>query len=117
MDRVEWTPDDLVFSRQLDTDHRKLFDQLEQVRQTLEPSGPSSQFGFYLWRLSKGLSIHFGSEERLMRECRYPAMKWHKRQHDAGRNKMARLLGAARSGGVAVRAGALEELAQWLKEH
>jgi hemerythrin len=117
MNRVEWTPDDLVYSRQLDGDHRKLFDRLEQVRQTLEPSGPSSRLGFHLWRLSKDLSIHFSSEERLMREYRYPAMQWHQRQHAAGRNKMGRLLVTLRTGAADGRAGALDDLAQWLKDH
>ena len=117
MNRVEWTADDLVYSRRLDGDHRKLFERLEQVRQTLELSGPSSQIGFHLWRLSKDLSIHFSSEERLMRQYQYPAMQWHQRQHEAGRNKMGRLQGAMRNAAAGEPTGAFQDLAQWLKDH
>jgi len=112
---VEWTSADLVFSRQLDSDHRKLFEQLEKVRLAVECAAPANQLNFRLWRLSKDLSIHFNSEERLMRDSRYPARRWHERQHDAGRHKMARLMEAAHSR-VGLNA-AFEEFTGWMKDH
>ena len=112
---VEWTSDDLVFSRQLDADHRRLFEELERVRQAADAAGPAHRLRFLLWRLSKDLSIHFKSEERLMGECRYAARQWHYRQHQAGRNKMARLLEAARGPGDI--GTVLEEFVKWMKDH
>lgn len=117
MTPVEWTPEDLVFSRQLDADHRKLFTELETVRQASEIGTGTSPLGLHLWRLSKDLSIHFASEERLMRESGYPARSWHKRQHQGGRKKMARLLEAGRGTGGKERDRALEAFAQWLRDH
>ena len=114
---VEWTPDDLVFSRQLDRDHQKVFARLEKVRKAIDQNTPADQLAFDVWRLSKDLSIHLASEERLMRECRYPAKRWHESQHEAGRHKMHRLKEAARSGESALQAAAIEELAKWLKDH
>jgi hemerythrin len=117
MTPVEWTADDLVFSRQLDADHRKLFEDLETVRQAAEVTGQASQVSYHLWRLSKDVAIHFKSEERLMQQCRYPAKEWHAKQHQAGRNKMNRLLKATRAGGSEASAAALEEFARWMKDH
>jgi len=114
---VEWTTDDLVFSRRLDADHRKLFTELETVRQASEIGTGTSPLGLHLWRLSKDVSIHFASEERLMLESGYPARSWHKRQHQAGRNKMARLLEASREPRGEERDAALQVFAKWLKDH
>jgi hemerythrin len=108
--RVEWTSEDFVYSPRLDSDHRKLFEQVEKVRQAVEP-------GLDLWRLSRMLSMHFDSEERLMEECRYPAMRWHKRQHRAGRRKMGRLVETARVSEGDGLATALAEFAKWLRDH
>jgi hemerythrin-like metal-binding protein len=113
---VEWTSADLVFSRQLDADHRKLFEELEKVRQAADANPGMRELSFRVWRLSKDLSIHFKSEERLMNQCRYPARLWHRRQHQAGRNKMGRLLEAARSGRGDTRTE-LEDFAKWLRDH
>jgi hemerythrin-like metal-binding protein len=109
--RLEWSNEDYVFAPNLDSDHRKLFEQIEKVRRAAhEP-------GLDLWRLSRMLSIHFASEERLMQECRYPAIRWHKRQHQAGRNKMGRLVESAHVNGGERLDGALEEFACWFKDH
>lgn len=117
MTPVEWTPEDLVFLRRLDSDHRKLFTELETVRQASETGMVASQLGLHLWRISKDLSIHFAGEERLMLESGYPARSWHKKQHQTGRNKMARLLEAGRGTHGKDRDAALQAFAKWLKEH
>ena len=117
MTPVEWTPEDLVFSRQLDADHRKLFTELEIVRQASENGAGTSPLGLHLWRLSKDLSTHFASEEQLMRESRYPGRSWHQRQHQSGRKKMARLLEARHATGGEECDRALEAFARWLKDH
>ena len=117
MTPVEWTPDDLVFSRRLDADHRKLFEEVERVRLAIEIETAANQLGLHLWRLSRDVSIHCGSEERLMQEWRYPARSWHERQHEAGRKKMAHLLEAGRGGHSEERDRALGEFVKWLKDH
>jgi hemerythrin len=115
--RVEWTSEDFVYSPRLDSDHRKLFEQLERVRVAVEPGETPRDPGLDLWRLSKMLSIHFASEERLMQECRYPAVRWHQRQHQAGRHRMSRLLQAAHNGDGQALGSSLEQFAKWFKNH
>jgi hemerythrin len=117
MTRVEWTSDDFVFASRLDADHQRLFERLEEVRQAVELGTPENPVGLYLWRLSKSLSVHFRSEERLMRRWRYPALQWHHSQHEAGRNKMNRLAEAVRRGDAGSMDNALDEMAGWLKDH
>ena len=117
MTRVEWTSDDFVFSSRLDADHQKLFEKLEEVRQAVELGAPENPVGLRLWRLSKSLSVHFRSEERLMHQWRYPALQWHQSQHEAGRNKMSRFVEAVRSGDVESMDNALDEFGGWLKDH
>lgn len=117
MTHVEWTAEDLVFSRQLDGDHQKVFERLEKVRQAVEQNTPREQLAFYIWRLSKDMALHLTREERLMRDCRYPATLWHEHQHEAGRKKVRWLRETARSGGQEEQASAVEELGKWLKSH
>jgi len=115
--RVEWSSEHLVFSPPLDSDHRKLFEQIEKVRRALEPGETAHEPGLDLWRLSRMLSMHFASEERLMRESRYPALKWHRRQHQAGLNKMGRVRQAARLDSGERLDARLEQFASWFKDH
>jgi hemerythrin len=115
--RVEWSPEDFVYSPHLDSDHRMLLEQVEKVRRALEPGSPANQAGLDLWRLSKMLSIHFNSEERLMRECRYPAYDWHRRQHLTGRRKMGRLIAMSRAAAAAQLEEPLEDFVRWMKDH
>jgi hemerythrin-like metal-binding protein len=117
MTPVEWTPEDFVFSRQMDADHRKLFEELEIVRRAAEVEKAPGQLRYSVWRLSKDLSVHCASEERLMREWHYPARSWHQRQHEAGRKKIARLLEAARQPDPARRDAAFQVFATWIKDH
>jgi hemerythrin-like metal-binding protein len=112
---LEWTSADLVFASRLDSEHRKLFEQVKKVRQATAP-GAAGEAGLDLWRLSRMLSIHLNSEERLMREHRYPALDWHRRQHQAGRKKMSGAIEAGRGGGEPF-AGAMDEFVKWLKDH
>jgi hemerythrin-like metal-binding protein len=112
-----WTNGDLVFVPQLDADHQKIFAAAEKVCRSLELGSAASDTWFHVWRLSKSLTVHLASEERLMRWTRYPARGWHERQHEAGRKKMARLADVARSGERPEIAAALNELVGWIKDH
>lgn len=117
MTPVEWSNEDYVFSPPLDSDHQKLLEQMERVRRALEPGGAAHEPGLDLWRLSRMLSIHFASEERLMQECRYPAIRWHKRQHQTGRNRMGRLVEAAHVDGGQRMDNLFEKFVAWFRDH
>jgi len=107
-----------VFARQLDADHRRIFEQLEKVRQAVDDEdGQANELGLRVWRLSKDLSIHLASEERLMRQWGYPALEWHESQHQAGRHKMGRLLVALRDGRGDGQASAFEDLVKCKRDH
>jgi hemerythrin-like metal-binding protein len=113
----EWSPDDLVFVTQMDADHQKLIREIEAVRKALAPATPTTEAGFRCWQLSKCLSAHLVSEERMMRRSRYPASQWHASQHNAGRTKMARLVAAIQGKDVPHIEDALRELGHWMKDH
>ena len=117
MTRVEWTCNDFVYAPGLDSDHRKLFEQVEKVRRAVEHGNATHQAGLDLWRLSRMAAVHCASEERLMQESRYPAAKWHKRQHKAGRTKLDRLVAAEQASDRKRMDGALEDFARWMKHH
>ena len=114
---VQWTTDDFVYVPQLDSDHRKLFQDAEGLRQAVALGTSASRLGFHLWRLSRSLSLHLASEERLMRSSRYPALPWHQRQHDAGRAKMDVLMKAVHERDEPGIREAFANLARWMKDH
>jgi hemerythrin len=117
VESLEWTTADLVFHSRLDADHRTVLENAERVRKVLMLGKPTTQLSFDLFRLEKALSIHFASEERLMRESHYPARQWHAQQHRAGAAKMANLMQSGRLNEPVQTAGALQELVSWLKDH
>jgi len=114
---VEWTTDDFVYVSELDSDHQKVFRNIENARQALANGTPVPQLGFLLWRLSRSLSVHLASEERAMRESRYEAFHWHQQQHHAGRAKMAHLLEIAHAKDTQSIAAALQDFTGWLRDH
>lgn len=117
MQSLEWSSADLVFEPKIDADHRKLFDDLEKLRRALELGVSNGQVTLHSWHLSKSFSAHLSGEERQMRRSDYPGLDWHERQHHTGRKKMAHLVGAIQARNWPEMEKALEELAQWLKDH
>ena len=117
MQPLQFTTDDFVYVPQLDADHQKLFEDVENMRQAVDIGKPASEIGFHLWRLAKTFSAHLAGEERLMRNSRYPGLQWHERQHHAGRTKMACLTQAVqRDDELGIREG-FQDLARWLTDH
>ena len=114
---LQWTTDDFVYVPQLDADHRKLFQDVENLRQAVVLGTAASRAGFHLWRVSRSLSLHLASEERLMRSSRYPALQWHQRQHEAGRAKMAFVMKAVHERDEPGIRDAFEDLARWMRDH
>lgn len=117
MQPLHWTSDDFVFVPQMDADHQKLFEDAENLRHAVALGQSSTQIGFQVWRLSKSLSIHLTSEERMMRSSRYPGFQWHERQHHAGRTKMAQLTQAVHHSDELGIREAFQDLVRWLCDH
>jgi hemerythrin-like metal-binding protein len=116
MQAIHWTTDDCVFIPQLDTDHQKIFEDVESLRHSVALGKPASQIGC-LRRLSQSISDHLTGEEGLMRRSRFPGFQWHQSQHDAGRKKLALLTQAVHNNDeLGVREG-LEDLTRWLADH
>ncbi len=107
---------DYGFVPQLDADHDKLFDNVERVRQSMALRD-TSEIAFTTWKLSRSLSAHLASEERMMRRLRYPALRWHQQQHEAGRKRMAKLRAAVSGSNEPEIADRLNALAKWLTDH
>ncbi len=114
---LEWTIDDFVFVPQLDSDHQKVFQDAERVRQSLENGTSTAQIRFQVWRLSKTLATHFASEERAMRSSHYEAIQWHAQQHRTGQRKLAQLMEAAHRRDRQAVCDALEAFTHWLRDH
>lgn len=117
MQSLQWTTDECVYVPQLDADHRKVFEDAENLRRAVALGQRVGQMEFYLFRLSKSFSVHLSGEERLMRSSRYPALQWHEHQHDAGRKKLATLTQAVHRTDPLGIPQALEDLVRWLTDH
>jgi hemerythrin len=114
---LQWTTDECVYVPQLDADHRKVFEDAENLRRAVALGQRAGQMEFCLFRLSKSFSAHLSGEERLMRSSRYPALQWHEHQHDAGRKKLGLLTQAIhRNDGLGIQE-AFEDLARWFTDH
>jgi len=117
MQPLQWSTNDCVYLPQIDSDHQKIFEDVEDLRHSVALGRPANQIGCRLRRLSQDISDHLVGEERLMRTSRFPGFQWHQSQHDAGRKKLALLTQAVHNNDeLGVREG-LGDLARWLTDH
>ncbi len=117
MRSLQWTEENSVFLPELDGDHQALFHAMQELRQAVVAGVPPREVLLLMETVCGEFARHFVHEERLMREARYTAIDWHKRQHGAAEAKLADLQSCIRQGEYARIFESLEALAGWLRDH
>ncbi len=78
---LPWSNDYSVHIRNIDSDHKELFDAVNQLHAEIERRSPASEVGFTIGLLARYVHEHFEREERLMAEYDYPQLAEHKMEH------------------------------------
>ena len=106
-----------VYHSGLDEEHRSLYEAAEDLHQALAAGQGAADVRAVAHVLMQRISAHFSSEERLMRESRYPQFEWHKRQHDTMRRRMEPCPERLEAGDCAGVAELLDFFEGWLHDH
>jgi hemerythrin len=117
MGRFKWTSAHSVYLPEIDAEHRAIFSLGDELQKGLETGTELSDLRPTLVNLMATAEAHFKHEERIMKAAHYNAYAWHKKQHDAVRWRVRRLVKRIDAGQPVAAAELLEFLSDWLKTH
>ena len=117
MGLFKWSNAHSVFLPEIDAEHREIFRLGAELHKAILNGRDPARVRPVLANLLQSAEAHFLHEERIMRAAHYPALGWHKKQHDAVRWQARRLVKRINKGENAARLELLEFLNAWLKTH
>jgi hemerythrin len=117
MGLFKWSRVHSVYLPEIDAEHRALFRLGAELEKGLAAGADLAAIQTLLANLLASAEAHFKHEERIMKACHYNALGWHKKQHDAVRWRIRRLVKQIDAGKPGAAAELLEFLDSWLKTH
>lgn len=115
---VEWQPSYSVGNPVLDEQHQKLLTLCKKAVLCMSDNSPDGVRLFHdiLSELSDYVRTHFQTEEALMKECGYPQLVQHQRDHDKYHDRLTDFLVRAGRGDIN-RDGLHHYLSHWWSDH
>ena len=117
MARFQWSSANSIYLPEIDAEHRALFSLGEELQKALASGADLTSARPVLVNLIASVEAHFKHEERVMRAAHYSAFAWHKKQHDAVRWRLRRLMRRIDARQPAAAAELVEFLSEWLRTH
>jgi hemerythrin len=78
---IEWTEDLATEVPAIDAQHKELFSRINRLLEACNQGQGRTEVGKTLSFLDDYVLIHFSTEEKIMRDLRYPGYAGHKAQH------------------------------------
>jgi len=113
----EWNTTYCIQISGVDGQHQNLFRIAHELHVAMLAGKAKSVLEEVLSRLLRYTQVHFGYEERLMRECHYPQYAEHKAEHEALTSKVLRFREEFAAGRVILTVALLQFLKEWLETH
>ena len=101
----------------IDGQHQNLFRLAEELYTAMSSGQGKTVLAKILDRLIQYTSVHFSYEEGLMRQCGYPDLAAHHRQHEDLVKQVQGFQSDYQAGHVAMTVQVLEFLKDWLQHH
>jgi hemerythrin-like metal-binding protein len=117
MPLIEWSEEYSVHISSIDSQHRKLFQMLNDLYEAMRSGKGNSAAPAVLRGLIAYTKEHFAEEERLMKSSNYPRYPEHKAEHDKLTAEVVRLVKEFDSGKTRLSVPLLEFLRTWLQSH
>jgi hemerythrin-like metal-binding protein len=117
MPLFHWTKQYAVYVPELDAEHRALFNMGADVVRAAAARAPKGRLREMIRALVAHAEDHFTHEERLMRDARYEAFDWHKKQHDGVRRRLKEFGKRIEANDREAPSEMLEYLSHWLNDH
>ncbi len=116
---ITWDPTLSVGVKLIDDQHKELFAHVDALLKAMLQGKGKAEVEPLVLFLAKYVQDHFGAEEKLMQQHRYPDMPEHKRQHaefiETFTKAKHELDGAGPSPAIAVELNGF--LSKWLRDH
>lgn len=115
-----WTNDYSVDTPLMDDHHKQLFNLMNKLTDVMDKGTAQTTIGSLLDELIKYSEYHFGEEERLMEQARYPGLYSQRVEHQAFLNKLREFRSKVANnpdGAIFVAAEASMVASDWLKFH
>jgi hemerythrin len=113
----KWHKANACFVPRMDEEHRAIYQEADELQQSLEAAAPEFELLEILHRLIATTEDHLVYEEGLMRSTRYEMFDWHRQQHDTLRKRLRQFVPLVEDGDRQAVLALIEFLSKWLKDH
>lgn len=117
MRHLMWRPEFAVGNRELDLQHQRLMEKVNELHRALIAGESALLLDAPLRELVRLAKTHFATEERYMQAARFPGYGEHRQQHEALARHMSQLAADVRAGRIAISVRISKLLSQWLEDH
>ncbi|MBU1247236.1 MAG: bacteriohemerythrin [Proteobacteria bacterium] len=117
MSFLEWNDDHKVGVKEVDEQHQKLFDMLNDLHQAAVNGSEQSVLAAILDEMIDYTVYHFKTEEDLYIKYNFPGYENHKKVHDALTGQAVELQQQFRDGSATISFDLLDFLHGWLVDH
>lgn len=117
MSLIEWSPRLSLGIDEIDHQHRKLIELINDLDRAMEQGQGKAVIGRTLDGLVAYTQFHFSAEEKLMDRCSYPGSERHKGEHVAFVRKLIDFKTGYAAGQLGLSIAVMSFLSTWLTEH
>jgi hemerythrin len=114
---ITWTENLSVHVPELDEQHKKLVQMLNQLHDAMQQGQGRDVLQRLLAQLVQYTATHFAAEEQLMQKANYSDFPQHKSEHDKLKSKVLDLKQRLESGESRLTVSVLQFLQNWLVNH
>ena len=114
---ISWKADYSVNIAEIDQQHKKLIDMINDLHTAMSEKRGKEVVGDVLKKLADYTVFHFTAEERLLRTNEYPEYEEHKDKHEKMTAKVLALQDDVKSGKLTVSMEVMNFLKNWLDKH
>jgi hemerythrin-like metal-binding protein len=114
---LEWSDDYNIGVKEIDNQHRGLFDIISKLFTSRQYEPEGKYYFLTLNKLIEYARIHFATEERYMREAGYSKLAEHKQEHIQFLTEVTKLLHSLEKKEPAVENKILDYLKNWYMTH
>jgi hemerythrin len=117
MSYFPWKPEYSVHVTEIDLQHKKLVELMNDLYNAMREGKGSAFLGEAVDKLARYTLTHFATEERLMQTAVYPGFAAHKLEHDAFVAKVKDFQTQLQNGQMALTVTVSNFLKEWLVKH
>lgn len=114
---IEWNENYSLSIKEIDDQHKRWFDIINELHDALKKGEGIDTFGSTINSLLEYTHYHFAHEEAFMKKINYPEFHSHRRLHDEFKNEVFSLQNKFLSGDVILRSQVMGSLRNWLQNH